>query len=307
MILRWDSLGAYVRDEVAHVANVNVGMYPASTWAQGRGAGMGEDWDLGISGARAADLAVNGDPSIVAEYAGNVDRYTLDAANETRLAWLPSVSGGRVDMGAYLTGAPDCMRRRARREIQTRHVSIYVSQTCSAGISAATMRKRGAAILGLLDVLNGMQVSVDLYLVIDLDGARSRNDGATLRGRAALANADGSALDGDVTQVVRVESRPLDLSQVGFAIAHPAFSRNIGYRVAAQYGYRGGWSRTWDTCGAYAQGAGLDRYVRIMREKIGADAADLFVPPVSYRDEIISDPARWIRERVTQVTRASAA
>jgi hypothetical protein len=268
---------------------------------------MGDDWDLGVSGARAADLAVNGDPTIVAEYAGNVERFSLDAATETRAAWLPSVTGGRVDMGAYLAGAPDCMRRRARREIETRHVSIYVSQTCSAGIRAETMRKRGAAILGLLDTLNALQVSVDLYLVIDLDGARSRNDGTNSHGRAALRDADASALDGDATQVIRVESRPLDLSQVGFAIAHPAFSRNIGYRVATQYGYRGGWSRTWDTCYAHGGGAGLDRYVRIMREKLGADAHDLFVPPVSYHDEIIIDPARWIRERVTQVTRASAA
>lgn len=221
----------------------------------------GYSWDLNVTGAEALDRALNGDPSIARTAIDLVSKIHTDLEGSSRTAWISHVSGSRVDVPAFVAGSPLSMRRRVKRE-QSRHVSVYVDMTCSAGIKATDMVKRGATILGFLESLQRNGVDVDLYLVTALGGRQ------------------------DIHHVIRVESRPLDLSTAAFAIAHPSFSRNLCYGHAHHYGFSGAWSSR----------RGTDH----MRSVLGLEPHDVYVPSVYYGDKAISQPVEWISERLSQ-------
>jgi hypothetical protein len=237
-----------------------------------------QEWDGGVSPARARSLMVAGMPSLIGDFSAQLSEIETTMGAELAPQFVPDVYGTRIDVGAYLAGAPRCMRRRAKRETDTRHVNVYVSLVCSGGVNAAAMLRRGSAILGLLATLQTMRVGVDLYLVADTHGRD----------------------DGDYTQVIRVESRPLDLSTASFAIAHPGFMRGITLAYARDVGgFSGNWSKTFLTSSGSSNGR-YEEYTRAISAKLGLAATDLFVPPVYFGDGLHGQTAvEWIRDRLT--------
>ena len=107
--------------------------------------------------------------------------------------------GSRVLVPQYLANSPFCMNRRQKVASPVQHVSIYVAIAFCCDVTPEQMLKRGITILGLLEQLQARQVSTDLYLMSDTNGMT----------------------DGDLHQIIRVESRPLDLSTSGFAQLTP--------------------------------------------------------------------------------------
>jgi len=257
------------------------------------GVQRGENWDAGVSPQDACTRAIMGDPTIVSQFDATIASVTAGIETTQRPGYVVDWYGSRVDMGRYVAGLPNCMRRRARRATDTRHVSVYVSLVCSAGIRADMMLKRGSAILGFLAVLQSQNIGVDLYLVADMQGARARRTGREDQSGITLD----MVLDGDCTQVIRVESRPLDLSQTGFVIAHPAFTRHITYTFGKRYGFHGSWSATFDRSGGHSDPLA---YSKAMAAKLGLNETDVFIPPAHSGDEIVRDPQAWILARVTQ-------
>ena len=63
------------------------------------------------------------------------------------------VTGDFIDMGAYLTGEPECMGRIVPREIIKDEVYILVSTAYSCHVSERTIKTRGAAITALIEKL----------------------------------------------------------------------------------------------------------------------------------------------------------
>ncbi len=282
MILRYNSVIEYLA-AVQEISASNVlNRYSSS-----------RSWDMGVTGSAAMELAANGDPSIVAEWEGQIEHVQEASSEAPRPLWTPSMLGPRVSVPAYLAGSPMCMRRRKRPENITRHVSVYVSTTSSGGITADDMMRRGAAILGYVQSIQAMGLAIDLYLVADMQGW---SDASSHIKRASDELHD-MTIDGDCIQVIRVESRPLDLSTAGFAMAHPAFARNVTYAHAASYGSYGSWSRTFHSTDAHNHPAA---YARVMRAKLGCDETDIFVGPASLMDTLMSDPKAWIAARVAQ-------
>ncbi len=228
-------------------------------------------WDAGVSPKEARKRATAGDPSLVAGVSASLESLALTSSEEVRAMFVPDVYGSRVDVGAYMAGQPNCMRRRVKRETSTRHVGIYVCLPCYAGVSAASMLARGTAILGLLQALTASQVAVDLYLFSDV----------------------GSQM-GDYTSVIRVESRPLDLSTSGFAIAHPAFTRHAVYDEARdRVGFTGRYSHAYQH--AAERGARMGVYETHIRKRLSMLDTDVFVPPCMSNHELaVISPETWI-------------
>lgn len=230
-------------------------------------------WDGGVGYAAALERAIAGDPSLVDRYSHSVDKLVTDykLSEQPRQAYISSIAGSRVSVPEYLAGSPRCMKRRAPQEMQTRTVNIFVSTTCSAGVSSDNMLKRGATILALLEFLQMSQVSVQLCLVAETHGRT----------------------DGDLIQVIRVQSNPLDLSTAGFAIAHPAFARKLTYAMAYVLdGFNGNWGRS----------HGHPKYNEILSDAIGMTTDDIFVPaPVSWDEEIMENPETWLSKRIEKI------
>ncbi len=259
MILRHDSLPAYLDHLKDHQLYRDHGF-------------GGYSWDNGVNGKEAVSRATNGDPTIVNTMTTILDKITPSDANGSRSAYVPSIAGSRVSVPDYLAGSPTCMRRRTRVESSQRHVSIYVDGTCSAMISADTMIARGATILGFLTALQQLQIGVDLYFVCSTHARE----------------------DGDLYQVIQLDTRPLDLSTSGFVITHPGFIRNVCYGVANTYGFNGGWPRSYTDLSPI-------KYADHMSRVLDLSPSDVYIPACHVSDEIVKHPEQWIEQRIMQV------
>jgi hypothetical protein len=265
MIRRWDSVEAYAAYAAPLVKETKF------TYSRSH------DWDLGVSGHEAVIRAIEGDPEILGLATKVVDRIQLGAGEQMRMVTELDMAGTRVCVPSYLGGRPDCMARRVRAPRTTPHVSVYVGVCSSCGISADQLLQRGAALVGLLESLQTMQIGVDLYLFADTYGET----------------------DCDYYQVIQVESRPLDLSTAAFAIAHPAFGRNVTYGMADVEQKAGGrWPGSHD-------GSGIGtRYLQHLRDMFGMGPEDILVPSPHCTDPLIANPVEWVNERVQQLTGA---
>lgn len=254
MLLRFDSVPSYISQITTPLSERSEGIH----------------WDLGVSAKRASTLALTGDTSMVQSLSHAIDHVSPPVADDMARAWVNTVAGTRVSVPAYLSGNPMAMRKRTVRETSTRHVNVYVELASIGSIEASDLLRRGATVLAFLEYLQTIQVNVDLYLMVDTYGSD----------------------DGDLFQVIHVDSRPLDLSVAGFALAHPAFCRNVAYANAKRYGFNG------DTSRSYKRLSPED-YQAHVRKVVGMAPSDVYVPEARPRDPLLKDPARWLSERIT--------
>ncbi len=245
------------------------------------GAEPTERWSLGITAAQVTRMATEGDPTLVPSLRPEMDRFRMDAA--PKMQWSASLAGARVCVPAYLAGNPMSMRRRAPVG-ETKRVGIYVSPVGDVLCSAAQMMKRGCAVLGALEMLDASGVQVDLTLVMDTGG----RDGAT-------------------TFLVPLETRPMDLSTIGVAIAHPAFYRHLGFGLAKRLnGFTGRFSDAYrDSKAPDGDPRDIETYINVMRRTLDLSPSDIFIPRVTSEDPMVDDPAGWMMARVQQAMEAT--
>ena len=231
----------------------------------GNHTGVGKHWDLGVEWPEALKRATQGDNMIASSAGALLDKLQINTQEDTAFKTTLGVTGGSVCVPAYLTSHPESMISRQRRARPTRQVNLYVCINSSAGVNAGDLLKRGTAVLALLEALRLQQVSVDLFLVSVLGGVECQY------------------------ATIEIPSRPLDLSTVGFAIAHPAFDRHLLHGLSTKFGYCGGWAR--------------DISVSTVRRVLGLQPGDIYLPEVLWNDrEEIKNPQAWLDKHVSQIT-----
>lgn len=242
----------------------------------------GYDWDLGVKGPEALAKGRDGDLSVVSQATTAIDKLTVNAlANRPKAAFRPAMAGGYVNVPRYLGGAPDHMMARKKVGRESQHVSIYVCICSSAGVDAGSLLTRGVTILALLESLVARQVGVDLYLVEE------------------TGSADYKAYRDGCLQVIRVESQPLDLSTAAFAIAHPAFTRNVVYAMShLKYGCMGNWPPGYDHSVNVNE---KSAYAQLRRKSLGCSETDLIIPSVYLSDPIIKTPDIWLAKTLDNI------
>lgn len=127
------------------------------------------------------------------------------------------VSGSEVDVGKYLSGEPECMIEYLPQQIAKpgRVITILVSGTFSSGISAMDIIKRGATICALIEILERLQHSTELYWENSVSSHYAKYKYTTL---VKLKSA----------------SDTLDFAQTVFAICHPSMLRRMMFSVKEQ-------------------------------------------------------------------------
>lgn len=182
------------------------------------------------------------------------------------------VFGPRADMGDWMMGAPNPCRRRVRRDIETAPLKIVVNGFVSAGINTDQLRRRGEAIMALLMAIQSVR-PVDLY---------------------AAGESTHTGTDGWRYFLIRLESRPLSLSQAGFIIGHPAFFRTYGI----------GWfaaKNPDDTSVPWLGSTPAEQ-----RERLGLEPQDILIEKASLGDALLSDPLAWVRREIAKIMPAVA-
>jgi len=120
------------------------------------------------------------------------------------------VTGDYLDMGAFMSGQPECWGYTTTETVPLRQIDVIVNLTASASVDAETMRRRGIAIAALVDVLRKRhEVTLKAVFV-----ARKNKDT-----KNAMVSFE-------------IETKNLYSSDLlYFYLAHPGFFRKIGFRT----------------------------------------------------------------------------
>jgi hypothetical protein len=235
-----------------------------------------QSWDGGVGSNEAMRRARAGDPSLVAR--AQAIKVPAIQAEGTAFKSALDVMGGSVNVGAYLTGHPSVMRRRQRVPKITRSVRIFWGIMPSAAWSTDQLLTRNNYLLALIDACQTQQIIVDLFVVFE------GGHGLTCNSKEIVA--------------VEIPTKPLDLSQISFLLAHPAFGRNVGYPIIGRVLSPNRWD-DWTTHflgGMYGDDTAWDTRVRQM---LDLAPTDIYVPSPRYQDPI---GPQWVAEQIEKLS-----
>jgi hypothetical protein len=173
---------------------------------------------------------------------------------------VDDVVGAVPNVPAFLAGHPQHMRRRARVDVETAPLSIFMDLGSSMSISKELILKRGIVLLALVRMLSTHR-AVDLWV--------------------------GSCLsDGWQTGTCawHIDTTPLDLARAAFHIADASMSRLFAYAMC-------------ETMVNKHLGSHPNNLAKHM-QKVKAVAGwhdILLLPPISMYDPMVANPMGWLR------------
>lgn len=123
--------------------------------------------------------------------------------------WL--MSGSEVDVGRYLQGIPECMIEYEPTTISKvgRVITLCASVSASGSISAESMLRRGAAVVGLAMALEQCGHAMEIYAEMHATG---RNDS-----------------DGTTRVLVKGAHDQIDPARIAYALGHPGMLRRFAF------------------------------------------------------------------------------
>ncbi|MCK1794470.1 hypothetical protein MTQ01_00175 [Streptomyces sp. XM4193] len=244
----------------------------------GRSAGS-EEW-AGASWEEAMRLAQDGWTTVLPEVAAEVAELRGRVGEKT-LSTVPvpvwDVTGSEVDVGAYLSGTPECMVDSVPQQLSTsgRVVSFLVPAAYSSTTPRAAVHNRGVALAALCSSILATGHSVEIW----------SGYGAYVGPESRYAG---------VARVVSA-AEPLDIGRLIFVMAHPAMLRRL-------------WFGVWDSEPAPVAGRMCDNaygagpFGLVARDLPEAVTRPYVLPHLSHLDHGWSDPdtaLRWCREMFT--------
>lgn len=254
IIQRYESVAEMARDTAARGA---LNVYEDTSGAR---------WYNNETAAETVDYAQRGDDRLVAEAERLIDQ--LSASIELPdLAWQPDVCGAYPIVPEFLSGQPDCMRRRLPQEQERSPVSIYVDVASSWQITADMLQKRGVAILALVMGLSRLR-PVELNVISSL-GCRGGN--------------------GAHITVAAINTRPIDLASACYALTSAGLARRVMYGIAKATG-----------------GSTVTSFpgTATVRDMLGVAESDLFVKNAHVDDELLCNPVAWVQREIDRLVGA---
>lgn len=234
------------------------------------------EWLGGLDHAEIGRRMTVGDDSMVAQARKMVDKF----ANDIDLS-MPTmdmdVCGAFPLVPAHLSGDPESFYCLGESRSSAAPLNILVDGTCSAGIGADVMRKRGVAILALVMAVSASRpITLELANVLDCGPEHIRN--------------------GDNVSFVRtrIETAPLDLATAAFCLTCVGVARGLAYAV-----HRHVWGAPLMWQGLRGLDARNTRDPRVMartKELMGVEQTDLLIPSAHLHDPIVDKPEQWLAE-----------
>lgn len=226
------------------------------------------EWHGTKSFREAKGMALNGWQGIRAEVDAlveNMEHVILPELDPAFTSYF-DVSGGMVDVGRFLDGEPECMVETKLVEIAKpgKVVTVLVQGFYSSASDEEQIRTRGAAVVALIDAIEKMQHSTEIYVEYTLSKK--------------------------ICHLVKVKGagEGLDIDVLMFVLAHPSAYRRISFAV--QEGEPNGLGC--GPSGSYGKPNDLTQ-----AEKVGAS---ITLDTLRY-DTPTMDSKVWIREQLVNV------
>lgn len=237
---------------------------------------------LGRHGWSAVRPSIDG---LLSDIDGKIRALTID-----KPIMFHDVAGAFVDMGAYMSGEPECMIDVRQETVPAtgRIVRLLVNGSASWSVDEASIRARGAAICALIDAMSRQQLALEVWVEVSVKPktpARGKNAGVAPKDR--------------LSTVVRVKAAadPLDIDMLMFPIGHPSFLRRIVFDIEERYPdairKKFGIGTDWNS--SY-YGIPVDC---IMQQRVNADL--VLGEQAHYSNNEIKDPAGWVEDCMRQV------
>jgi hypothetical protein len=179
--------------------------------------GNSEKWAGTATLQDACDLATHGWDEVrpkVDNLLADLEPRLADAFGEYYVT-RHDVAGSFVDVGAFVTGEPECMVEFVPEPDSRmgRVIKVVVAGTASAFVDPDDIQRRGIAVLALVDVIHKMGLGIELWWDSTVTGT-----------------------GGDYSTAVKLHdsSEPLDINTVMFALAHPSMLRRLQFSVQEQ-------------------------------------------------------------------------
>ena len=232
-----------------------------------------DGWDGMRSFAEAKELARSGWHDVrpqVEELLNQMSEVIAD-----RLEIAPSmtwnVAGGVVDVGRYCGNEPMCMLDFPMEpaERMGKVVKLFIDYGASSGFSGDFIMKRGIVLLALVDTLQKLGVSVEIY------------------GETAISG--GNAFHTTVTKLHDPTDR-LDIDELMFTLAHPAMLRRMAFAVREM-------SKCATTIGAVRNGSYGRTVPTLYAPTVGADIRMERLE--SRASQCMENPVEWVMQTIT--------
>lgn len=228
--------------------------------------------------AQALEFTRRGNPARVAEAESMIEKIVSELELEAP-EWANDVAGAYPDVPAYLSGQPECMRRRILSVSEKSPVRVWVDVTSSAGIKHEMLAKRGTAALALVMSLIREGRAVELYTYTSLGGRKN--------GQSVVA--------------VRMLTAPIDTASVAHCLTSQGYARTLCYGVSHSLGGNGGWSNHGQEHRPFPER--LKAHQTKVLESLYSPG-DVVIPPCHFDDPAIKNPIQWVNDRLAE-TRAS--
>lgn len=229
-------------------------------------------------------VADNGYVAIRPNVEALTERIAAHIAPSLQPAFTPyfDVSGGMVDVGRFLDGEPECMVETKLIEIAKpgKVVTILVHGGMLGKVKTTDFIKRGVAIVALVESLERMQHSTEIWLEV----SSSREDHITPRNGPVL------------THLVKLKDagEALDIDSLMFSVAYPGRHRRISFAIreleAVGFAKRVGVTRH-----DGGQGATVPL---TCQERVGAD---IVLESLSTFSKVTSNAEVWIKDQLADI------
>ena len=274
-VFEWQSVGTFV-DDIGASSDIR-----SSSYAQD---GHRESWKGNESFDDSLALARKGRT----EWATLAEEvYDILEAGGIELEvhqWAADRAGAFPCVPDYIAGVPENMRRRLTHANDASPINVVVDITASAAFNAKQLVKRGAACLALCIALQQHR-AVTLYLSCGLDKG-SPEGGRRWEGGNRVARKANAQFT-----VMKLDTVPMDLSQLAYLFGSPGFMRGVCMAVADKMGcgYDGMWPWS-DPMDSDNPG-----YIQRCKDVLALAPQDLYIPPICSANESVTNPLTWIQ------------
>lgn len=127
------------------------------------------------------------------------------------------LAGSEVDVGRFVTGEPECMiefHEVAADKPSTKFAKVVFNMSTSGGVGFEQMQLKGAAVVALVDALEGQGVRVEVDLAME------SQQGGTETGRGVR-----------MAVTVKTAEEPVEIDRLAFALAHPSTFRRLCFSI----------------------------------------------------------------------------
>lgn len=234
-----------------------------------------QSWDLGAGFKGMQKLVKSGWHVGTEEIAAKL-KDLRHRVEEEPAGYFNAVVGQFFDIGLVLSGEPECWFEQAFEE-KRKVVKVAVQTLASCAIPADLIKNRGAAVVALVEKLQAEGFIVELEVIIYAGSSD----------RYSLGNCP------FITVKLNLGCSPIDIDTAAFCLAHPAFTRRLGFAIFEAV-IKG-------DCGTYGSGrAGVSDYKDDTADVLLGRFINISYPEIS-QFTTLEGSARWVREQVEAI------